>query len=129
MSAFTPLCKHDTGTAPLVHCWTCKIKRPDEPWKVEREETPTTKGNTVATWWVMRAPSWYLAQLDTEAEAIAVRDALNAVAGGGSREGGLNALLQKLYDWLYDHADGEGWRREAGIFAERLNRYLPKERM
>ena len=29
---FTPLCKHDIGTAPLVHCWTCGARRLDEPW-------------------------------------------------------------------------------------------------
>lgn len=35
------------------------------------------------------------------------------------------ALLQELYDWLYDHADGEGYGRDAGVFAERLKKYLP----
>jgi hypothetical protein len=33
-------------------------------------------------------------------------------------------LLQELHEWLYDHADNEGFGRDAGLFAERLNRYL-----
>jgi hypothetical protein len=39
MSIWPPLCQHDTGTAPLVKCWTCNVERPNRPW--ERPGNPS----------------------------------------------------------------------------------------
>lgn len=97
MSAYTPLCQHDTGTAPLVYCWTCRIRRPDEPWN-------TTAGNPSYAIRPCRGSHWHVTccgedimvesadlnpwdSFSTAEKAQAAADLLNSrpTAVGGSR--------------------------------------------
>jgi len=75
----------DSPTPPVVG--GLGASPPEGPWKVERDERKDSRGAPIVTWWVTRAPSWYLAELDTEVEAVAVRDALNRVGAQEHRPG------------------------------------------
>lgn len=75
-----------------------------------------TEENLRKNWQSLHStPYWLKQAAELQAVGVGVREAEPPLE-----------LLQELYDWLYDHADSDGWRREAGIFAGRLNKYLSK---